>query len=339
MTSRVTASSAPTTTSCAAHTRLYRAGRLITEGFPVEQISDHLADPQSVVWLDLLEPDAGDLVVITEELGLHPLAIEDAVHDRQRPKVDVYDDHLFLTCYLVGYRSGEPLDVAEVAAFVTDRALVTVRKSEGIDLEPVLQAWDAAGESAAQSGVAFLLHGLLDHVVDGHFAVVQDLDDGVGALEALLFSEQGGGDELQRRTFALRKALVELRRAVLPMREVVNTLLRRDLDLVSPNIAPYYQDVYDHVLRVAEWTESLRDLVGSILDTNATLQSNRLNVTVRRLTAYAALLAVTTAITGYYGQNVPYPGFGTRAGFLVSTALLVTAVVVVYALLRRRKYF
>lgn len=334
----VASSCAPTPTSCAAHTRLYRDGRLVSEGFPVQEVSDHLAEPGNVVWLDLEDPDRGDLAVLTEELGLHPLAVEDAVNDRQRPKVDHYAEHLFLNTYVVSFDpvSGE-LTTGEVAAFVTHNALVTVRKDPRIDLRPLLTYWDAAGEQAS-SGVAFLLHGLLDHVVDGHFAVVQDLDDAVEELEDLLFDAGGRSDDLQRRSFTLRKSLVRLRRVVLPMREVVNTLLRRDVGVVDDPMRAYYQDVYDHVLRAAEWTESLRDMVGSVLETNVTLQGNRLNETVRKLTAYAAILAVTTAITGFYGQNVPYPGSQQRWGFVMSAAILVGAVIALYVFFRKKGY-
>lgn len=331
-------SCAPTPTRCNAHTRLYRNGALVAEGFPVEEVSDRLAEAGNVVWLDLEDPDRADLEIVTDELGLHPLAVEDAVNDRQRPKIDHYADHLFVNTYVVSFdaATGE-LSTGEIAAFVTGNALVTVRKDPQIDLRPLLTYWDGSGEQAG-SGVPFLLHVLLDHVVDGHFAVVQDLDDAVEDLEELLFGPGGHSEELQRRSFALRKSLVRLRRVVLPMREVVNTLLRRDVGVVDERMQPYYQDVYDHVLRVAEWTESLRDLVGTVLETNTTLQGNRLNETVRKLTAYAAILAVTTAITGFYGQNVPYPGSQQRWGFVVSASLLVGAVVALYVFFRKKGY-
>lgn len=336
LTGDVASCRAPTPTRCAAHTRLYRGGTLVAEGFPVEAVSDHLAEPNTVVWLDLEDPEPVDLVVLTEELGLHPLAVEDAVHDRQRPKVDRYTDHLFLNAYLVNIdaRSGA-LATSEVAAFVTSRALVTVRKDASIDLSPLLDRWDGSADLAG-SGVGFLLHGLLDHVVDGHFAAVQVLDDAIAELEDALFDPTPHDEQTQRRSFELRKSLVQLRRVVLPMREVVNTLLRRDVGVVDERITPYFQDVYDHVLRAAEWTDSLRDLVSTLLETHLVLQGNRLNEVVRRLTAYAAILAVTTAITGFYGQNVPYPGFGSPAGFAASVVMLVSSVGLLYLFFRRR---
>jgi magnesium transporter len=128
---------------------------------------------------------------------------------------------------------------------------------------------------------------------------------------------------VQRRSFELRKSLVVLRRLVLPMREVVNTLLRRDLGLVDEAMVAYFQDVYDHVLRATEWTESLRDLVSTILETNLTIQGNRMNSIMKKVTSWAAIIAVPTAVTGWYGMNVPYPGFGQHAGFVTSIGLLV----------------
>lgn len=324
--------------SCAAHTRAYLDGVVIAEGFPVEDISDHLAIAGTVVWLDLEDPNRDDLTLITEELGLHPLAVEDAISDRQRPKLDHYDDHLYLNTYLVRFDpDSRELSTAEIAAFVTERALVTVRKDRTVDVQKLLDRWDGT-KNLASAGVAYLLHGMLDVVVDGHFTVVQDLDDSIETLEELLFDPDGRSEELQRRSFELRKALVGVRRVVLPMREVVNGLLRSDLKVVDATMRPYFQDVYDHVLRAAEWTESLRDLVSTVLETNLTLQGNRLNETVRKLTAYAAILAVTTAITGFYGQNVPYPGFAQTAGFVTSVALLLGSVVGLYAFFKRRNY-
>jgi magnesium transporter len=321
---------------CEAHTRAYRTGKLIAEGFPVEKISDYLDKRGVVVWLDLAQPTRGDLDVIVEELGLHELAVADALNENQRPKLDHYEDHLFLSSYVARLddKTAE-LTVSEVAAFITPRALVTVRKSPDLDLQPLLERWDGSMDNAA-SGVAYLLHGLLDLLVDGHFDAVQQLDEQIESLEAVLFDPQPRSRELQRRSFEMRKSLVLLRRVVLPMREVVNALLRRDLGVVDPPMTPYYQDVYDHVLRAAEWTESLRDLVSTILETNLTLQGNRLNEVMKQLTAWAAILAVTTAVTGFYGQNVPYPGFGEKHGFYTSVIVLLVLTGGLYAGFKKR---
>ena len=325
-------------TRCTAHTRLYRDGRLVGEGFPVAEVSDHLAQPGTVIWLDLLLPSTSDMEVLTEELGLHPLAIEDALHDHQRPKLDRYKDHDFLAAYAVAPAPSEDslLETGELAAFFTDRALITVRKSTLLDLAGLLQRWDEAADLAG-SGVAYLAHGLLDVLVDGHSAAVAALDEEAESLEDLLFDDDARrrGD-LQRRAFVLRKDLTSLRRAVMPMREVLATIMRPGSGLVDERLAPYVRDVDDHVLRAIEAMDGLRDVLATILDVNMTLASNRLNESVFRLTAWAAILAATTAITGYFGQNIPFPGSQETSGFLGSTVLLVVSVLGLLAYFKRK---
>jgi magnesium transporter len=317
------------------HTRLYRDGVLEAKDFPAAQISDYLQQPGTVVWLDLCEPDREDLELVSEEFGLHPLAIEDAVQEHERPKLDRYQDHAFLTAYAVSLDPAiGKLTTSELAAFITPRALITVRKDPSFDIDGVVERWDGSADLAGH-GVGFLLWGLLDFVIDGQFATVQQLDEAIEGLEELLFDERPHGAEVQRRSFELRKSLVVLRRLVLPMREVVNTLLRRDLKLVDEAMGPYFQDVYDHVLRATEWTDSLRDLVSTILETNLTIQSNRLTSITKKVTSWAAIIAVPTAVTGYFGMNVPYPGSGQPSGVITSSGLVVVLSGGLYLLFKR----
>lgn len=305
------------------------------EGFPADDISELLAaDAEAVVWLDLHDPDTADLQVVVDEFGLHPLAVEDAVHDHQRPKLDRYPTHLFANMYAVHFdeHSGE-LKTSEVSAFITSRALITVRKNS-FDIDTLVQRWDATPELAG-SKVGFLVHGLLDAVVDGHYTAVEQLDGAVDELEDALFDPQSSLP-IRRRGFELRKSLGRLRRVVVPMRELVGRLLREDTHLVDDALMPYYQDVYDHVLRAAESVESARDLVTSILDTDLNEQGNELNEITKKLAAWAAIIAVPTAVTGFYGQNVPYPGFSQQWGFIISSIVIVALSGGLYLLLRRR---
>jgi magnesium transporter len=122
------------------------------------------------------------------------------------------------------------------------------------------------------------------------------------------------------------------------MREVVNSLMRRDLHVVNDDMMPYYQDVYDHVLRAAEWTESLRDLVTSILETNLTIQGNRMNIITKKVTSWAAIIAVPTFITGFYGMNVPYPGFSHEAGLFASVGIMIAAGATLYFVFKRKDW-
>ena len=320
-----------------ATTQLYKGGKLVKSDLPVADISDHVEVAGCTVWADFVNPTPEDLAAIEEELGLHKLAVEDALHDFQRPKLDHYDTHLFLAAYAVSLdsRTGE-LFTTEVKAFITPHALVTVHDGS-FDMAAVSARW-ANDPELSKHGVGFLLWGLLDTIVDGHFDTVQQLDSHIEELEDALFDERPREKEVQRRSFELRKSLVLLRREVLPMREVVNSLLRRDLNLVTPEMSPYFQDVYDHVLRATEWTESLRDLVTTILETNIAIQGNRMNLIMKKVTSWAAIIAVPTAITGFFGQNLDFPGFGTGWGVLVSTAIIVLVGGALYLSFRRRDW-
>ena len=171
-----------------------------------------------------------------------------------------------------------------------------------------IRSWPAGTASAdlAQYGVSFLLYGLLDYLVDGHFRAVESLDQAIEETEDGLFDHRRDAiEQVQRRSFQLRKSLVVLRRITLPTREVVNTLLRHDLDIVREPMAPYFRDVYDHVIRATEWTESLRDLVTTMVETNLTEQGNRMNLIMKKVTSWAAIIAVPTAITGLVRPERP----------------------------------
>lgn len=308
------------------------------EGFSLEKLDEHLSHDHSVIWVDLFRPTLQELQTVAEQLGLHSLAVEGAATGGQRSKFDRYEHHDFLSAYAVRLEadSGE-LVTAEIAAFITHNALVTVRKDDHFPVEDLFDHLDKDAELTSH-GISALLYGLLDFVVDGHFDAVQALDDQIEGLEDLLFDDRPHDKDVQRRSFELRKSLVRLRRVVLPMREVVNTLMRRDVDLVPPPMAPYFQDLYDHVLRATEWTDSLRDLVSTIVETNLTIQGNRLNVITKKVTSWAAIIAVPTAITGFYGQNLPYPGFAASSGFIASTLLIVVLSLALFVAFKRKDW-
>jgi magnesium transporter len=321
-----------------ARTRLYRNGVLEKENFPISEISECVNDPGAVVWLDIctLDGEAG-LDEVEEEFGLHALAVEDAAHERQRPKLDHYGTHLFLSAYAIAVNPETmDLDSSELAMFVMPNALITVRKDRKFDIDAVVKRWDATPE-LVKEGAGFLLYGVLDYIVDGHFQAVQDLDERIESLQDDLFDDSRDRvREVQRKSFDLRRDLILLRRFVLPMREVVNGLMRRDVKVVGDTLMPYYQDVYDHVLRATEWTESLRDLVSTILETNLTIQGNRMNLIMKQVTSWAAIIAVPTAVTGFYGQNLPYPGYQNNYGLFTSSFIIVGGSSALYVIFRRK---
>ena len=317
-------------------TRLYRNGSLEVEGFAIAEISEFLRQEGVTIWLDLHDPDDAELAVLTDEFGLHPLAVEDAVQRHERPKLDRYPDHLFLSAYAVRLdEATAELVSSELAAFITPQALITVRKDDGFSMEPVVRRWDRSPELIVH-GVSFLLYGLLDIVIDGYFDTVQGFDDYYDEVSEGLFADNPLTPEEQRRWFQMRRALVRFHRHVVPMREVVSGLMRREHATLPDELYPYFQDVYDHVLRVNESTDSLRDLVSTIVETNISLRDYRQNQVMKQVTSWAAIIAVPTLITGWYGMNVPYPGFAKHWGVWVAAALTLGMSGGLYVLFRRR---
>jgi magnesium transporter len=324
----------------AIRTRVWRNGTLEAEDFPFEQVSDYLDQPDCLVWADLLRPDHETLCELAGELSLDQHAVEDAVGDNERPKATRYATHMFMTTYAIKHdKATLDFTVGRVSAFSVQRGFVTVRLDDALDIGAVVQRWDDNAD-LIKYGSRALIHGLLDEIVDGYFEAVESLDDSIEDIEEILFAEDANSArEVSRTTFTLRRSLVQARRAILPMREVVNTIMRRAMvDDNAPELMPYYEDLYDHVLRAAEWTESLRDMITSIFETNMSLSDSRMNMIMKKLTAWAAIIAVPTAVTGYFGQNVPYPGFGQRWGFWLSVLVMAAIGAGLYISFKRRDW-
>ena len=229
-------------------------------------------------------------------------------------------------------------DDTRISGFVLPQGLITVRLSPQFDMDSVSS--DSTSCGGQQYGVGSLVHGLLDVVVDGRFAAGAPDDAVESRSRTDLFADANPRAGLQRKTFrAAQVDLVELRRIVLPMREVVNAIQHRRLDAkTAPELDPFYADLYDHVLRASEWTESLRDMVSTVFETNLSLQDARLNTVMKKLTSWAAIIAVPTAITGFYGQNVNYPGIQTFGGFVTSSTIILLLVGVLYVSFKRRDW-
>ena len=325
--------------SCPTTTRLYEAGEVVAEGFGAHEIADRLREhPKAVLWLDLFDPDETDLRAMAAEFRLHPLAVEDAVHDHQRPKLDRYPGHLFMNVYAVQVDMAAPgprMDKVEISAFITERALITVRKAPS-DVSHFISRWDADAGLAPGGGVGFLVYGMLDVIVDGQFAAARQLDEAMDRTEDDMLEEGGAPRSVRLYGFALRKTLAALRRPVAPMAGLIADVMRADTDLVDEHLAPYYRDVDDHARRATETIDSARERINGLLEADLNEQSNALNDVTRKLAAWAAIIAVPTALTGFFGQNVPYWGYEKFWGFLLSLGLIVFSAAGLYLYLKRR---
>jgi magnesium transporter len=291
----------------------------------------YVDDPGAALWYDLDDPSADELRDLATRFGLHPLAVEDALQEHERPKLDRYENHLFLNIYAVAF-DGEPRKI-EISAFITPQALITVHRAP-FDMQPVLDRW-ADGERPP-GGVDFLVYALLDLVVDTQYRIAQRIDEAMDTVEDRMLGDGPAPRDVRRHGFTLRRHLATLRRAVAPMPEVVRSFAGVLVD--GEHLEPYFRDVEDHARLALDLIEHARTRITELLDDDLAEQSNELNVVTRKLAAWAAIIAIPTALTGYFGQNLPYPGYEQWWGFVVSTVLIVLTAGGLYLYLKRRNW-
>lgn len=321
------------------HTRAWRGSEVVATDFPISEVSDHLGHEDEFVWVDLCAPDGETLHELAGELGIHELAIEDASSEHQRPKLDRYPTHSFLSCHSLRWSGnhGGRITETEIDCILGPRWLITVRHDDGFAIEPVMERWDQSAHLLS-CGVKFLLYGLLDVVVDGYFDAVNHFDDYYDEVSEGLFADEPLDPRQQRDWFETRRSLVRFHRLVAPMREVVSGVMRRDETSLQEPLYPYFQDLYDHVLRVIEASDAVRDLMATIVETNLSLRDYRQNIIMKKVTSWAAIIAVPTLVTGWYGMNVPYPGFARHWGVWMSLVVMVGAAGALYAMFRRKEW-
>jgi magnesium transporter len=274
----------------------------------LETISEHLKEPDTLVWLDLERPDAAEVALLREEFGFHPLAIEDAVKAHERPKVDAYKGYYLFIFYAAAYNSersaDEPqIDLRGLNIFAGKNFIVTIHHPPIAQVTQTMSRWQVP-DSPLGNSVGAILHGLLDTIVDDYFTLMDKIVDRVEDLEDQIFSRQRGGaiEEI----FALKKDLLLLRRVVAPERDVLNVLLRQEMPIFKAEGILYMQDVYDHLVRVTDTVDTYRDLLSSALDSYLSLQSNQLNQLVKTLTLSSIILMACALIAGIYGMNFDF---------------------------------
>ena len=259
-------------------------------------------------WLDISDPGDADLALVADELGLHPLAVEDAQHRDQRPKIDQYEGHYFLVFYAIEGSGPGSLDLRELSIFVMQNALVTVHQGDCAARQAVEKRW----REGRITTVGMLVHALLDAMVDGYFDVIDTYGERIDELELAVVDDRTGA---RLRTslndlFALKRDLLRLRKLVAPERDVLQVLSRGDLGFFPRQEVVYFQDVYDHVVRVTDEIDTFRDLASNVVDANLAAVSNRLNEVMKVLTSVATILLVLTVVTSFFGQNfvtiIPY---------------------------------
>jgi magnesium transporter len=315
---------------------VHTTGRGLQNDLPLDQISDILERGQGLLWIDVIEPTEHDIRLLAEEFAFHPLAIEDATRRHQRPKVDFYDDFLFIVFYAIELRDGRPQPV-EIALFAGKNYLVTIHDGSLPVFDETAKRLCDDTHCAGLRNVGLLVYTVLDATVDGYFPVIDEISDRIEDLETGIFEHYD--TQTQQSIFTLKKDLLAVRRVLAPERDVMNVLVRRDVPVFGDEPIVYFQDVYDHILRVLDAVDTYRDLLSSALDLHLSVTSNRLNQIMKRLTASSILLMSVTLIAGIYGMNFDFmPELHWRLGYLWALGLMLLVGGTLFTIFRRQDW-
>lgn len=301
--------------NCAA----YKAGHRIAE-IDLDQAGHVEAAPGDFVWVGLHEPDEPLLRTVQQRFRLHDLAVEDAHTAHQRPKLEAYGESLFVVLRTAQLKDGK-IAWGETHIFAGPGYVVTVRHGSTTAYKAVRARCESAPQMLSK-GESFVIYSVMDFIVDNYFPVLHELEAEVDALEDSVFSKDSARLDVER-VFELRHELLLMRRAVLPLQEVCSSLIRFDVTLIAPEMRAYFRDVQDHVIRVVESIDNLRELLKAALEANLLLASVQQNDVTKQLAAWAAILAVPTAIAGIYGMNFKYmPELDYPAAYPVVLAVI-----------------
>lgn len=314
----------------------YADGRKLAD-IPVAEISDRLIAPDGFVWVAIKDPDSSELAVIKDEFGLHELAVEDAHHGHQRPKLEEYGSSLFIVMRIIERAAApgeETLREGEIAVFVGPRYVVSVRRDAEQGFADVRARCEREPHLLAH-GPGYVLYALMDSVVDRYVPVLDALTDEFEELETRIFSGQTTR-ALVEQLYVLKQQLMRLDHAVAPLIEVAGKLHGGRVPAVCAGLPDYFRDVYDHLLRLRQSIDNLRDMLTTAVSVNLSLITLQENEVTKQLAGYAALVAVPTAIAGVYGMNFRHmPELDWRFGYPLAIGLMVG--IDLYLLYRFRK--
>ncbi len=300
----------------------------------VDEMASVLKARKQTIWIDFEEPTERELKLLVDKFGFHPLTYEDVVHGGQRPKIDDYDEYAFIIVRGVGVNG---IDAAPQLNIYLDRTfIVTVNKQPIKGLNETL---DKARRNPLllKRGPDFVAYSVLDAIVDEFFPLIQELDDKIDELEDRIFVRPD--NKILQKLFQLKHRTISIRRVAWPMRDILNILARRDFRFVKAENAVYFRDVYDHLVRITDMTDTLRDILTTSMEGYLSVISNNLNVVVKKLTALTALIMIPALIASVYGMNfVNMPELQWENGYYFSLGLMLVSAVVAYAYLKWRNW-
>ncbi|MFN7945990.1 MAG: magnesium/cobalt transporter CorA [Blastocatellia bacterium] len=290
----------------------------------------------NILWVDVCDPASQDFDELTAQFGFHPLAIEDCKNGHQRPKVDEYQGYYFIVLYEAMLMPDQRLELHELNIFLGRNYLVTVHSQPIRAIDVAERLWNGWTD-LAERGTGLVAYLLIDAIVDDYLPLLDALSDRMDDLEDQIFEDFR--PEAIEEIFRIKKQLTFLRRAVTPLRDVFNTMLRREQPIFSRETMIYFQDVFDHLIRVADTIDTLRDMLGSTMDAYLSVSGNRMNVVMKRLTSISTILMSVTLIAGIYGMNFKLmPELDWKFGYPGALLSMVVIGLAIYFYFRKIKW-
>jgi magnesium transporter len=318
----------------------FKDGRRTAVLHDPREVGAAVEDQSHVVWLDLIAPSSADLESLRTTFDLHPLAIEDAQTEHERPKIESFERYLFLVIHPVTWED-ERMIVHEMSIFAGKNFLITIRQKPVYPIDEIEKRYEAHdGKLGEDSG--FLLYSLIDSVVDHYFPIGDKLEEWIAELQTRLFDRDARENQTLKEIFDLKNDVHHARRAVAPVREIIQPLVRDDFNFFAGDEERYYRDVYDHAVRVIDQLDAARDLVNSALEIHLSLVANRQNEISKQLAIIATIFLPLTYITGFFGQNF---GFmvnsitGAKTFWWLGIGSEVVAAIALLAYFRIKRWF
>ena len=326
----------PATKSMVANCAAYGADGKKIRDITLDEISDFLEQPHGFVWVGLVEPDEALLEKLQGEFGLHELAVEDAHTAHQRPKIEAYGDSLFIVAQTAQMTDGN-IAFGETHIFIGKRYLLSVRHGASRTYAPARRTCEQAPEHLAM-GPSYALYSILDYIVDNYLPIVQDFKEELQDLEHDVFSDAANRD-VTRRLYDMQRELLTLKLAATPLQDILGQLVRLHPEVIRDEVRPYFRDVQDHVTRVSDAINSMREMLGAAMNVNMSLITVRQNEVVKRLAGWAALLAAPTLLASWYGMNFhDMPELAKPYAYPIIISITIAVCITLYVVLKRAKW-
>jgi magnesium transporter len=315
--------------NCAA----YSDGRRLAD-IELSNVHDILKEKNKFVWIGLYEPSEQILSKVQDEFDLHDLAIEDAHRAHQRPKIELYGDSIFVVLRTAQMNTERRIEFGETHFFVGTNFIVSIRHGSSIPYTEVRSRCEKMPELLGK-GQGFVLYAIMDFIVDRYFPVVDELEQELDAIEDKIFKGKPSRETTEQ-IYELKRELLEVKRAVSPLIDICNRLMRFDIKSISNETQPYFRDIYDHAVRINEMIDNTRELLNTALEANFSLISISQNDTSKKFAGWAAIIAMPTMIAGFYGMNFKFmPELDWHYGYYAVIIITIAICSLLYYFFRR----